>query len=99
MYEKHIFVCTNQRTLPKSGCGDIQGHEFRMALKQALKDRGMIENIRVNQSGCLGFCTKGIVMVIYPEGIWYQNLRIEDLPAIVDSIVSGKPALHLQMKV
>ena len=70
--QKHIFVCVNERNInnPKGCCSSKNSLEIMTKIKRIVKNSGM-ENIRVNKSGCLGNCEKGVACVIYPEGIWY----------------------------
>jgi len=70
--QKHIFVCVNERNInnPKGCCSSKNSLEIMTKIKRIIKNSGM-ENIRVNKSGCLGNCEKGVACVIYPEGIWY----------------------------
>jgi (2Fe-2S) ferredoxin len=42
-------------------------------------------------SGCLDQCEHGPNLVIYPQGIWYGGVRLEDVPRIVEeTIIKGK---------
>lgn len=41
---------------------------------------------------CLRICEQGAICVVYPEGIWYANLTIEDLDRVIDEhLVGGRP--------
>jgi len=75
-YDVHLFVCTNDRKTGAS-CGAKGGGSLREAVKNKCRDFG--ENpqhrIRVNASGCLGHCEKGIVAVSYPQGQWHFELE------------------------
>lgn len=46
---------------------------------------------RVGVTGCecLGPCFDGPNMVVYPEGIWYAGVAVEDVPEIVDHLAGG----------
>jgi (2Fe-2S) ferredoxin len=47
-------------------------------------------------TGCLGFCGAGPLMVVYPEGVWYQPKSAEDIDEIVEShLRGGKPVERL----
>lgn len=88
-YKAHIFCCVNERPAGhERGCCKEKGAEaLRNYMKARLKELG-IENMRVNNAGCLDRCALGPVMVIYPEGIWYTYQNRDD----VDEII----ACHLQ---
>ena len=47
--------------------------------------------MRANKSGCLASCALGPTVVIYPEQIWYKNVRVEDVSEIVqETIIKNK---------
>jgi len=82
--EKNILVCTNDCHGEKSSCGDHQGPEIFKALRQIAKDRGLHPRIRVAQAKCLGQCNQGVNIMIYPDGIWYSGIRMDDVQSIAD---------------
>ncbi len=84
-FTKHIFLCTNQKGPGKQCCANTGGEIFVDYLKKKVKGLDLPEplNIRVSKSGCLGRCTEGPCIVIYPEGIWYTYASLDDLDEIV----------------
>lgn len=82
---KHVFICTNQKAPGKTCCANLGGEPFFDYLKKALKRLDMHGSgkIRVSKSGCLGRCSLGPCMVIYPEGIWYNYRSFSDLDEII----------------
>jgi len=59
-------------------------------------DLNGVGKVRVNRAGCLDRCDFGPVMVVYPEGIWYQFVDKEDIDEIIQShFLSGKPVTRL----
>jgi (2Fe-2S) ferredoxin len=88
MYKKHVFVCQNKREFNhEKCCGDI-GASIRTNLKMKISQRKLNKKIRINKSGCLGKCSKGPCLVVYPDGEWLFNLKLEDCDKIVDKLVS-----------
>ena len=83
--EKHVFVCTNCRSGKLSSCGD-KGLAIRSKLK-AITQKEQLNNVRVNKSGCLDICHKGPALVIYPSGIWYNQISIEDCEEIFEKSI------------
>jgi (2Fe-2S) ferredoxin len=60
-----------------------------------LQGRGLTR-VGMAATGCLGFCNAGPLMVVYPEGIWYQPRSAEDIDEIVQShFVEGRPVERL----
>ena len=88
--EKHVFVCVNCRESTRKSCGE-EGLRIRTKLVELLKKTGRQKKIRINKSGCLNFCDKGPVMVIYPNKIWFKNVAVSDCEKIMnDSILDDK---------
>lgn len=92
-YLKHIFICTNQKADGKQCCASSGGKVFFEYLKKKLVEMDLHgpDKIRLSQSGCLGRCSLGPTIVIYPEGVWYSYSTFEDLDDIVAThLVKGK---------
>ena len=84
VFEKHIFVCTNQRNAgEKRSCGEQHGLELTDAFKKAIKDKKLQMPIRAQRAGCLGICNFGPTVAIYPEGTFYVNVQLSDVEEIV----------------
>lgn len=97
-YKKHVFICTNQRPegSPRGCCANKNSIEIQIKMQAEIKKRGLSNQIRANKSGCLDFCEQGPVVVVYPEGIWYKGVSVEDVEEIVEShLVNGKPVERL----
>lgn len=77
--EIHLFVCTNSRA-DKLSCQTSGGERFRDDLKARLA--AYRPRVRVNASGCLGFCAQGAVAVLYPQGQWFYQLNEASLDRI-----------------
>ena len=66
-------------------------------MKEEIKKRGLAGKIRVNKAGCLDQCSKGVSMVVYPEGVWYGKVTLEDVHEIIEShLMTGKPVERLR---
>ena len=42
-----------------------------------------IDNVRINNAGCLDRCELGPTLVIYPEGVWYSCPTKEDIDEVL----------------
>lgn len=87
-YVCHIFVCTYDRGGERKSCGDEEGVELRAVLKSEISSRGWRQWVRLTQSGCLGKCTEGPNVMIYPQGIWFSKTTLDDVDAIL-TLVQG----------
>jgi (2Fe-2S) ferredoxin len=97
-YQKHIFFCINQRDSGRQCCANHNAKALHEYAKKRLKsiDLSIIGDIRVNQSGCLGRCKEGPVLVIYPEGTWYTYANEQDIDEIIDQhILKQQPVKRL----
>ena len=68
-YRIQLMVCGG------TDCIANRSLEFRDALQKELAKRGLGEEIQVVSTGCNGFCGVGPVMVVQPDGIFYQTFR------------------------
>jgi (2Fe-2S) ferredoxin len=96
----HIFVCTNERPSghPRGCCKEKKSEELIPLFKQELAKAGFTFNVRAQRSGCLDVCEFGPSLVVYPEGVWYGNVKPEDVAEIVKShIGEGKPVERLKI--
>ncbi len=88
VFEKHIFVCSNERTnSEKRSCGEKHGLELTATFKKAIKDKNLNMPIRAQRAGCLGICDFGPTVAIYPEGTFYVNVQPTDVAEIVQQHV------------
>lgn len=86
IYDKHIFICINQRApeAPRKSCGEAHGLKIVDAFKQKLKEKNLPIKIRAQKSGCLDICDFGQTLVIYPEGIFYVGVELSDIDEIIE---------------
>jgi (2Fe-2S) ferredoxin len=91
--EHHIFVCASFRVggEPKGICYKKGSVNLLQYLETEINDRGL-ENIVVSSSGCLKFCDKGPVMVVYPEADWYGEVTESAIDEILDALEAGTKA-------
>jgi len=80
---KHII------SISSGTCGHASGSkDLEKALRQAVK--GYEDKIDLKITGCHGFCAAEPNVMIFPEKIFYKNLKIEDAPLIIQSILKGE---------
>ncbi len=82
-----------------TGCIASGSGEVKKALEEELANRSLEEEIEVVTTGCNGFCALGPVMVVYPEGIFYVQVKPEDVPHLVEEhFLKGRPVEKLMYK-
>ena len=85
-FKCHVFVCTFDREGKKKSCADHNSPETRKALKEEVANRGWKKHVRVSQSGCLGACDNGPVVIIYPQNIWFSEVSADDAGSIIAKV-------------
>lgn len=96
-FDKHVFICINQRESGKECCASKGSEELLKVMKEEVAKRGLKGKIRINKAGCLDQCSKGISMVVYPEGVWYGHVTLNDLHEIIEShLIGNKPVERLR---
>src|SRR5262245_14781076 len=88
-FTHHIFICCNSREPghPRGCCDPSKSQALRNQLKIELQKRGLKGQVRANMAGCLDQCEHGPNLVIYPQGIWYGGVRLEDVPRIIEQTI------------
>lgn len=85
----HFFVCTNQRhpDAPMPSCAGSGGELVAAKLREVLTRSCLRGKAWVTQTGCLTFCNSvGATVVVWPQGIWFTEVRPEDVPSVVDVV-------------
>lgn len=52
------------------------------------------QKIRISHSGCLGRCSLGALLVIYPESTWYHYDAKYDIDEIIEQHLIKKQIVH-----
>ena len=73
-----------------SGCGAYGTDEVKDALEREISQNGLKERVEIKVTGCHGFCEKGPIMVIHPEGTFYSQIKVADVPEIVAETLVNK---------
>ncbi len=90
VFRAHILVCGG------TGCKATGSEVIHPALVQEIAKRGLAREVVVAETGCNGFCAAGPIMVVYPEGIFYQKVSVDDVPEIIEEhIIKGRPVERL----
>ncbi len=89
-YETVVSVCGG------TGCHAYGCKRVRSQFVKALRENGKGQKVRLRFTGCRGFCERGPIVTIEPQGIFYQKVQEKDVPLIVSkTIEEGKVLGHL----
>jgi NADH:ubiquinone oxidoreductase subunit F (NADH-binding)/(2Fe-2S) ferredoxin/NAD-dependent dihydropyrimidine dehydrogenase PreA subunit len=79
-----------------TGCHATGSVKVKDALQLEIDAKGLSDRVEVVETGCNGFCAMGPIMVVHPGDIFYQKIKLDDIPAIVEShLINGKPVEKL----
>ena len=86
MYRANLMLC--------GGTGCIAGGSLKIkdALIEELKKHKLQDEISVVLTGCNGFCAQGPLLIIHPEDTFYEKLKPEDIPFLIEEhFIKGRP--------
>ncbi|MGE5582086.1 MAG: NADH-ubiquinone oxidoreductase-F iron-sulfur binding region domain-containing protein [Bacillota bacterium] len=76
-YKYRILVCSG------AGCISSNCHAVKDALLKSLQDSNLAEQVLITETGCIGTCDLGPVMIVMPDEVLYTKLQPSDVPSIV----------------
>lgn len=99
----HVFVCTGK------SCSAVDSALVKAEFERELLARGILfgkekkgknprGSVVLSESSSVGFCAIGAAVMIYPDGIWYGQVRAEDVREIVEEhLVNGRVVQRLAL--
>ncbi len=85
-YKIHLFVCGNDRKGTSKSCADGNSLKVKEILKEKLAALDWAKHIRVSLTHCLGLCAMGPNILIYPHGIHFSEVSIDDIETIISEL-------------
>jgi NADH:ubiquinone oxidoreductase subunit F (NADH-binding)/(2Fe-2S) ferredoxin/Pyruvate/2-oxoacid:ferredoxin oxidoreductase delta subunit len=75
-----------------TGCVSCGSFKIKEALEKEVRKRNLQDEVLVIATGCNGFCERGPILMVQPEGVFYQQLKVEDIPFLVEEhLLKGRP--------
>jgi len=96
----HIFVCTSSRIngQQKGYCHTKGAVDLVMKFMEEIEERDLGGEVFVTNTGCLGLCEKGPIVIVYPDNVWYGLVTADDVEAIMEEhIEGGTPVARLEI--
>jgi (2Fe-2S) ferredoxin len=99
----HVFVCTGK------SCSVVDSAEVKLEFERELMSRGLLfgkakkgknphGSILVTECGSVGFCAIGAAVMVYPDGVWYAQVRASDVSEIVEEhLLNGRVVERLAL--
>ncbi|HEX8247775.1 MAG TPA: (2Fe-2S) ferredoxin domain-containing protein [Pyrinomonadaceae bacterium] len=87
--KRHVFVCNGK------SCSAVGSLEVKAAFERELESRNLRYgkaskgrnphgSIVLTDCGSVGFCSIGTAVLVYPDGVWYAQVRAEDVAEIIE---------------
>jgi (2Fe-2S) ferredoxin len=98
--EKHVFVCVQNRPAghPRPSCSNKNCAEVAEEFFWHLQQTQQFDKIQVTTTGCLGPCSEGPSVLVYPEGVMYGGVKKEDVATIFsEHLQNGNPVESLKI--
>lgn len=101
--QRHVFVCTGKSCLGNDGLEVKDAFERELKARElqfgkASKGRNPNGSVVLTECGSVGLCAVGTAVMVYPEGVWYAQVRADDVPEIVEEhIVNGRVVERLAL--
>lgn len=97
--KKHVFICTNQRPEghPRGSCSINNAMGIWQKFADILNTKQLYNDILISGvRSCMGPCSLGPVVVIYPDNVWYGKVTDSDVEEIFQShLIDGNPVERL----
>lgn len=99
----HVFVCNGKSCMPVGSADvkaaferELEGRNLRYGKES--KGRNPNGSIVLTDCGSVGFCSIGVAVLVYPEGVWYGQVRAEDVPEIIEEhLLNGRIVKRLAL--
>lgn len=99
----HVFVCNGK------SCSLVGSAEVKEAFERELKERGILfgkekkgknprGSVVLTDCSSVGFCAVGAAVMVYPDGVWYAQVKAADVPEIIEEhLLNGRVVERLAL--
>ncbi len=77
-----------------SACHATGSKEVALSIEAEIEKQGLRDTVDIRKTGCHGFCERGPIIVIYPEGICYVEIKPEDIPEIISETIKENKVIE-----
>jgi (2Fe-2S) ferredoxin len=89
-YRSNVMICTC------TNCISNGALKIKNALEAEVAKQGLENDVQVVQTGASGLCVRGPILMVQPDDIFYEFLKEEDIPNLVEEhFLKGRPVKSL----
>jgi len=78
IYRAHVLVCGG------TGCASSNSAKIKEEFESKIKEYQLDKEVQVISTGCFGLCEEGPIVVVYPEGAFYNKMTVDKVEKIVE---------------
>jgi NADH:ubiquinone oxidoreductase subunit F (NADH-binding)/(2Fe-2S) ferredoxin/Pyruvate/2-oxoacid:ferredoxin oxidoreductase delta subunit len=76
--ERLLLVCGG------TGCHASRSEQLVADLQALIAEHGLEDRVRASITGCFGFCEQGPIVEVFPDGVFYVQVKPEDAREIIE---------------
>ena len=76
--KSYLAVCGD------TGCSALGSQNALQVFQKYIREKGLENDVEVKATGCLGLCESGPVVMVFPSEVFYQKVKMEDVPEIIE---------------
>ncbi|MDR5659372.1 NADH-quinone oxidoreductase subunit NuoF [Serpentinicella sp. ANB-PHB4] len=93
LFRSHVLVCGG------TGCISSSANQILDKFNEEIKKNDLEKEVKALQTGCFGLCEAGPIVIVYPEGTFYSQIKVEDVPKITEEhLLKGRIVKDLLFK-
>lgn len=84
-FRHHVLVCTDKR---EDGCYSNGSKDVQKTFQNAVITE-KLDRVKVSAVNSMGFCDRGPVCVVYPDGVWYEAMSPTKARTVIEDHLKG----------
>ena len=78
MFRTHVLICGG------TGCTSNHSADLITEFERQIKNAHLENDVQIVKTGCFGLCAVGPICIVYPEGAFYSEVKVDDVKEIVE---------------
>lgn len=88
----NVLVCAG------TGCSSSNSSLIFDKFEECIIKYGLKDEVKIIKTGCFGLCQKGPIVAVYPDGVYYSHLKVDDVEEVVkEHLYKGRVVERLEL--